>query len=139
MVLGFLLLLISFLLDQLGGGVAELVHDGAGQSLHPLGQLELGRGGVGVEEVGEEGAEVLVALVLWDIVWCERGRQVGSRQVIDGKLTSSFPGRELWSHPTLNVTRYDIDYLLSPPLEVRKNHPTECPQNDIEGHVIRSG
>ena len=66
MVLGFLLLLISFLLDQLGGGVAELVHDRAGQSLHPLGQLELGRGGVGVEEVGEEGAEVLVALVLWD-------------------------------------------------------------------------
>ena len=95
--------------------MAELVHDGAGQSLHPLGQLELGRGGVGVEEVGEEGAEVLVALVLWDIVWCERGRQVGLRQVIDGKLTSSFPGRELWSHPTLNVTRYDIDYLLSPP------------------------
>ena len=119
--------------------MAELVHDGAGQSLHPLGQLELGRGGVGVEEVGEEGAEVLVALVLWDIVWCERGRQVGLRQVIDGKLTSSFPGRELWSHPTLNVTRYDIDYLFSPTLEVRKNHPTECPQNDIEGQVIRSG
>ena len=46
--------------------MAELVHDGAGESLHPLGQLELGRGGVGVEKVGEEGAEVLVALVLWD-------------------------------------------------------------------------
>ena len=64
---GFLILgsfLISVLLDQLGGSVTESAHDWACNSLHPLGQLELRRGRVGVEQVGEKRPEVLVALVL---------------------------------------------------------------------------
>ena len=64
---GFLILgsfLISVLLDQLGGSVTEPAHDWACNSLHPLGQLELRRSRVGVEQVGEKRPEVLVALVL---------------------------------------------------------------------------
>jgi hypothetical protein len=54
----------SLLLDELGGGLAQLAEGGPGQVLHPLGQLELGRGGVGVEQVGEQSSELFVALVL---------------------------------------------------------------------------
>ena len=43
----------SLLLDQLGGGVAQLDNEGLGDLLHPLAQLGAGNRGVGVEEAGE--------------------------------------------------------------------------------------
>ena len=53
------------LLDELGGGVGDLVDDGLGHLLHPLGQLKLGHGaGIGVDQVGEKRTVFLVALVL---------------------------------------------------------------------------
>ena len=43
------------LLDELGGGVGDLVDDGLGHLLHPLRQLKLGHGaGIGVDQVGEK-------------------------------------------------------------------------------------
>ena len=40
------------LVDEVGGGVGELVDDGLGHLLHPLGQLKLGdRAGVGVDQI----------------------------------------------------------------------------------------
>ena len=40
------------LVDEVGGGVGELVDDGLGHLLHPLGQLKLGdRSGVGVDQI----------------------------------------------------------------------------------------
>ena len=55
----------SALLDEVGGGVGDLVDDGLGHLLHPLGQLELGhRAGIGVDQVGEKGAIFLVAFIL---------------------------------------------------------------------------
>ena len=53
------------LVDEVGGGVGELVDDGLGHLLHPLGQLKLGdRAGVGVDQIREKRAVFLVALVL---------------------------------------------------------------------------
>ena len=53
------------LLDELGGGVGDLVDDGLGHLLHPLCQLKLGHGaGIGVDQVGEKRTVFLVALVL---------------------------------------------------------------------------
>ena len=56
---------LPLLLDELGGGVGDLVDDGLGHLLHPLGQLELRhRAGIGVDQVGEKGAIFLVAFIL---------------------------------------------------------------------------
>ena len=56
----------SFLLDELGGGVGDLVDDGLRHLLHPLRQLKLrhGAGGIRVNQIGEKGTVFLVALVL---------------------------------------------------------------------------
>ena len=56
----------SFLLDEVGCGVGDLVDDGLGHLLHPLRQLKLrhGAGGIRVNQVGEKRAVFLVAFVL---------------------------------------------------------------------------
>ena len=62
---GLLWLEEASLLDELGGSVGDLVDDGLGHLLHPLGQLKLGHGaGIGVDQVGEKRTVFLVALVL---------------------------------------------------------------------------
>ena len=53
------------LLDELGSGVGDLVDDGLGHLLHPLGQLKLGdSSGIRVDQIGEKRAIFLIALVL---------------------------------------------------------------------------
>ena len=54
------------LLDELGGGVGDLVDDGLGHLLHPLRQLKLrhGAGGIRVDQVREKRTVFLVAFVL---------------------------------------------------------------------------
>jgi len=42
----------GLLLDEVGGGVGDLVDDGLGQLLHPLGQLKLGHtSGIRVDQI----------------------------------------------------------------------------------------
>ena len=53
-----------FLLDQLGSSITQLGNEGLGELLHPLAQLGVGRGRVGVKEAGEQGPELLVSLIL---------------------------------------------------------------------------
>ena len=50
------------LLDELGGGVPQGLHSGAGHLLHPLGQGELGV--FRVQQVGEQRTVLAEALVL---------------------------------------------------------------------------
>jgi hypothetical protein len=50
------------LLDELGGGLPQLAEGGPGKVLHPLGQLELGRGGV--KQAVRERPELSINVVL---------------------------------------------------------------------------
>ena len=53
------------LVDEVSGGVGDLVDDGLGHLLHPLRQLKLGdSSGIGVDQIGEKRAIFLIALVL---------------------------------------------------------------------------
>ena len=53
------------LVDEVGGGVGELVDDGLSHLLHPLRQLKLGdSSGIRVDQIGEKRAIFLIALVL---------------------------------------------------------------------------
>ena len=54
----------SFLLDQLGSSIAQLGDKRLRDLLHPLAQFRVRRGGVGVEEAGEQCPELLVSLIL---------------------------------------------------------------------------
>ena len=54
----------SFLLDQLGSSITQLGNEGLGELLHPLAQLGVGGGRVGVKEASEQCPELLVSLVL---------------------------------------------------------------------------